>query len=258
VIESAVTGPTPFQAGEDARAPSGTIALVGAGEFLPPILPVDRLLLDRIAGVPRVAIIATAAAPDGRTTYERWLRQGVDHFTRLGVPAEAIDVFARSDAENADLAERIAEATFVYLSGGKPGYLRDTLENTVCWRAIAGIFERGGVIAGCSAGAMVLAEKMLDFPRRAGLVPALGLAPGLVVLPHFGEFPLGNLVLDIIALASGKLAVVGIEGTTALVGTGRDWQVAGRGGVTVLSHHESVRYTDGQRVELAGQPSVES
>jgi cyanophycinase len=228
----------------------GTIGLVGAGEFLPPIASVDRLLLDRISGVPRVAIVSTAAAPDGRATYERWLRQGVEHFTRLGVSAEAIDVFSRSDAENAALAERIAESTFVYLSGGKPGYLRDALENTFCWQAIAGVFERGGVVAGCSAGAMVLAEKMLDFPRRAGLVRALGLAPGLVVIPHFGEFPLGNLVLDIIALASGKLSVVGIEGTTALVGNGRDWQVAGRGGVTVLSHHESVRYVDGQRLNL--------
>jgi cyanophycinase len=250
VNESTETRPISSQAGEDARAPIGTIALVGAGEFLPPIAPVDRLLLNRIVGAPRVAILATAAAPDGRATYERWLRQGVEHFTRLDVPAEAIDVFARVDAENAALAERIAESTFVYLSGGKPGYLRDTLENTACWQAIVGMFERGGVVVGCSAGAMVLAEKMLDFPRRAGLVSALGLAPGLIVIPHFGEFPLGSLVLDIIALASGKLAVVGIEASTALVGSDRDWQVAGRGGVTVLSDHESVRYTDGQRVKL--------
>jgi cyanophycinase len=239
---------------ETGVGPSGTIALVGAGEFLPAISEVDRLLLGRIAGTPRVAIVSTAAAPDGRTTYERWLRQGVDHFARLGVPAEAVDIFSRTDAASDVLASQIAESTLVYLSGGKPGYLRDTLQDTVCWRAIVDVFNQGGVVAGCSAGAMVLVEKMLDFPRRAGLIPALNLAPGLVVIPHYGEFPLGNLILELIALVGGTLAIVGIEGTTALTGTGGVWDVAGRGGVTVLSDHRSVRYTGGQRVMLKGEP----
>src|SRR5258708_16337525 len=65
---------------EAAAAPIGTIALVGAGEFLAPISDVGRHLLGRRPGTPRVAILSTAAAPDGRSTYERWLRQGVDHF----------------------------------------------------------------------------------------------------------------------------------------------------------------------------------
>lgn len=216
-------------------APAGTIALVGAGEFLPPIAEVDRLLLGRVIGTPSVAVLSTAAAPDGRQTYNRWLSQGVAHFAGLGVPAEAVDVFTRVDAENATLAVRIAASTFVYLSGGKPQYLRETLRDTACWQAILGVFERGGVVAGCSAGAMVLAEEMFDFPRPIGLVPALGLARGLVVIPHFGEFPLGNLLLGIIGLASGRLAVVGIESTTAMVGSNGEWSVAGRGGVTVLS-----------------------
>jgi cyanophycinase len=239
---------------ESVAAPGGTVALVGAGEFLPAISDVDRLLLDRIAGPRRVAIVSTAAAPDGRATYERWLRQGVDHFSRLGVPAEAVDVFARTDAESDTLASRIADSTLIYLSGGKPGYLRDTLKSTLCWQAIVDVYNQGGVVAGCSAGAMVLVEKMLDFPRRAGLVPALNLAPGLVVLPHFGEFPLGSLVMDLVALVSGSLSIVGVEGTTALVGAGGTWEVAGRGGVTVLSDHQSVRYTNGQRVLLKGDP----
>ena len=100
---------------------------------------------------------------------------------------------------------------------------------------------------------MVLAEEMFDFPRPIGLVPALGLARGLVVIPHFGEFPLGNLLLGIIGLASGRLAVVGIEGTTAMVGSRGEWSVAGRGGVTVLSEGESVRYEAGQKVSLSGR-----
>jgi hypothetical protein len=97
---------------------------------------------------------------------------------------------------------------------------------------------------------MVLAEEMFDFPRPLGLVPALGLARGLVVIPHFGEFPLGNLLLGIIGHARGRLTVVGIEGSTALVGSGAVWQVVGRGGVTVLNEHGSVRYEAGKTIIL--------
>ena len=38
----------------------GTIALAGAGEFLPPMLPVDKYLVERLIETPRVAIVPTA------------------------------------------------------------------------------------------------------------------------------------------------------------------------------------------------------
>src|SRR6185312_7897313 len=43
----------------------GTVALVGAGEFLPAMDPVDRGLLASIAGPARVVVLPTASAPDG-------------------------------------------------------------------------------------------------------------------------------------------------------------------------------------------------
>ena len=235
---------------------SGVVALVGSGEFLPLMDEVDLALLSRLASPPRVAIVPTASAPDGDAVFERWLRMGVEHFTRLGARAEPVPLRTRADAEDPGLAEAIARADLVYLSGGKPAYLRDALRETAAWRAIASVHERGGVVAGCSAGAMVLAETMLDFPNPARTAPALGLAPGLTVIPHFDEIPRmagGFLSQALRLVGTHETTVVGIDGGTALVCADGRWTVRGRGGVTALNGPNRGRYTAGQDVPGPGQ-----
>src|SRR6266487_7206654 len=135
---------------------NGTVALVGAGEYLPEILPVDKKLLELINGTPHVAVVPTASAPDGEGVPERWAHMGVEHFAQLGVTAEPIMLLNRADAENTDIASRLANANFIYFSGGKPRYLLETLQGTHSWQAILNVFAAGGIVAGCSAGAMVL------------------------------------------------------------------------------------------------------
>ena len=41
------------------------LALVGSGEYLPPMDPVDRILLSRLPGPPRVVCLPTAAGTEG-------------------------------------------------------------------------------------------------------------------------------------------------------------------------------------------------
>jgi cyanophycinase len=224
---------------------------VGSGEFLPVMDPVDLELLVRLPSEARVAVVPTASAPDGDAVFERWLRMGVEHFTRLGARAIPVSLKTRADAESSSVASELAQADLVYLSGGKPSYLREALKGTLAWQAIAACFERGGVVAGCSAGAMVLAETMLDFPLVGRSVPALGLAPGLTVIPHFDEIPggVGSLVGQVLRLVGpDETTVVGVEGGTALVCSAGQWTVLGRGGVVVLTGAARGRYVAGQTV----------
>jgi cyanophycinase len=230
-------------------APSGTLALVGSGEYLPVSEPLDRALLERLSTPARVVVLPTAAAPDGPGVPERWARMGVEHFTRLGVSVEAVLLLTRKDAESATLAAQIASANFIYLSGGKPLYLLETLRETACWRAIASVHAAGGVVAGCSAGAMALAGELLDWPRLWRTRPALGLAPGLAVIPHFDELP-PWLAAGASRLAARSIPIAGIEGATALVGTDGTWTVLGRGAVTILYRGRALRYVAGERVLL--------
>ena len=226
----------------------GTLALVGAGEFLPPIEPLDRLLLERLHETPRVVVLPTASAPDGSGVPEHWAKLGVEHFTKLGATVEPVMLLTRADAESAALAEKIAAANFAYFSGGKPQYLVDTLRDTACWRAIADIFAAGGVIAGCSAGAMALADSMVDFPRLWRTVPALGLASGIAVIPHFDELP--GIFTSLGRLATRQTTVVGVPGSTGLVGSDQGWTAQGRSSVTVFTSKGKKVYHAGEQVSL--------
>src|SRR6266699_2980152 len=226
----------------------GTVALIGAGEYLPPIATVDKVLLERVGDTPRVVVLPTAAAPDGPGIPERWAQMGVEHFSQLGAIVEPVMLLRRADADNSKIVAQIAAANFVYLSGGKPRYLLETLQGTAAWDAIVNVLAAGGVVAGCSAGAMVLGGEVFDFPQVWRTIPALGLVPGIAVIPHFDELP--SVMVGTITRGRRKTTVVGIDGTTALVGSGPQWIVDGRGGVTVFTKNGKQRYTEGEIVPL--------
>ena len=224
----------------------GTVALVGAGEYLQGMLPVDEKLLERVDGTPKVVVLPTASAPDGQGVPERWANMGVEHFAQLGIIAEPIMLLNRTDAENIDISSRLAEANFIYFSGGKPRYLLETLQGTRCWQTILDVFASGGIVAGCSAGAMVLGGEVFDFPQIWRTIPALGLVSGIAIIPHFDELP--SLMISSVTLGKRKSTIVGIDGTTALVGSDHQWTVFGRGSVTIFTQKVKQRYAEGEVV----------
>jgi cyanophycinase len=226
----------------------GTVALIGAGEYLPPIAAVDKMLLERVGATPRVAVLPTASAPDGPVVSERWAQMGVEHFSQLGATVEPVMLLTRADAGNTKIIDQIASANFVYLSGGKPRYLLETLRGTAAWQAILNVLASGGMVAGCSAGAMALGGEVFDFPQLWRTLPALGLVPGIAVIPHFDEIP--AMMVNAINLRRRKVTVIGIDGSTALVKSNTGWMVLGRGGITVFRGKHKTRYLAGEQVVI--------
>ena len=149
----------------------GPVALVGAGEFLPAMADFDAgLLASTGRSRPRVAILPTASFPDGEDVFQRWAAMGVAHFGELGAEVEPVLVRDRAGADDPAAAQAIGEADLVYLSGGKPGYLAGRAGRDRGRQALGAAHERGAVLAGCSAGAMVLAGHLFDF-RAPGSCP---------------------------------------------------------------------------------------
>jgi cyanophycinase-like exopeptidase len=213
---------------------AGPLALVGSGEYLEEMAPIEAALL---AGrQPRYVQLATAAVPDGPAVVARWHHLGSEQAARLGVEAVVLPVADRRDAEDPALAAEVAGAGLVYLSGGNPSYLADTLRGSAVWDAIVAAWQAGAALAGCSAGAMVLSSHVpsLRHPREG--VDGLGLLPHLRVLPHFdafvGRFP--DMVTRALIPHDPGVTVIGVDEMTAIVGGPSTWTVEGRGSAWLL------------------------
>jgi cyanophycinase len=217
------------------------LALVGSGEYLPAIEPVDRHLISLLPVPPRVVCLPTAAGKEGQERIAYWSRLGVDHYRRLGISVESLPVIDRTSANDKGLADAIAAANFVYLSGGKPDYLYKTLEGSLAWEAVLSVLAGGGLLAGCSAGAMILGQKFYGFP---GLKPGFNFLPGVTVIPHYDEIP-ESMLKPVHLLTGNNLTILGIECNTALVQCGEQYDVMGSGGITVWNRLGKIRYTQG-------------
>jgi cyanophycinase len=219
------------------------LALIGSGEYQPEMEAVDRELIRRLPEPVRVVCLPTAAGQEGEERITYWSQLGIKHFTGLGVHVEALPVIDRASAHNARLAQAITEANFIYLSGGKPGYLHQTLDNSPVWQAIQSVLARGGLLAGCSAGAMVLGKKYLDFPFLF-LKAGFNAIPGSLIMPHYDEIGKSQRAV-IHGLAGAKLTLLGVEANTALVIAGAQADVVGSGGVTIWDRTGATRYLQG-------------
>jgi cyanophycinase len=217
---------------------AGPVALVGSGEFLEVMVPVDAELL---AGRPQRAVfLPTASAEEGPQRVRYWIDLATAHYASMGVEPVPLEVLDREDAERPELASKVAGAGLVYLSGGNPGYLANTLAGTAVWQAILEAWRSGAAIAGCSAGACALS-------RVADVVPHL------VVLPHFDRFEhwMPGLAVRMLARTPPDAVLVGIDEETALVGTSDKFTVRGKKSVWRIDRDGTrLQFKPGERLEF--------
>jgi len=233
----------------------GTLALVGSGEFLDVMHPIDAALLERVGGATRarVVVIPSAAAPDGPQVVAQWVELGIAHFSGLGAAVTAAAITMREHADDPQMIARIAAANFIYFSGGKPGTLLRILIGSGAWAAVQSVYERGGVLAGCSAGAMILGSHLIEPRLRFGwpwaFVEAFGLVHDSIIIPHYdaGATRVGGLLAR--SLPRG-LTLIGVDEQTALVSDDRGWQVLGRAGVELRRRGSRLIYRSGAHLEI--------
>jgi cyanophycinase len=215
----------------------------------------DRGLLEATGrSRPRVVILPAASAPDGEEAFQRWATMGAEHFRELGAEVEPVLVRSRADAFDAAAVQAIGEADLIYLSGGKPDHLLRVLDGTPLGTAMCEAHQRGAVLAGCSAGAMVLAWRQFDFRRRMLPWPlrwrhGLGLVANAAVIPHYDAWPEALCALMALQAPRGSV-VLGIDEHTAVVGRDGAWQVHGRSRVTVWRGRHRERYRRGEAFRI--------
>lgn len=206
----------------------GPLALVGGAEWTDGCTFDESLWRD--SGHAEVVVLPTAAAYEHP---ERAVETARAWFGRFGASVKESMILSRADALDEGAAEQLRGARFIYLSGGSPMHLRSVLKDTPAWSAIVEAWRAGAVLAGSSAGAMVLGDSMVD-PRGGALTLGLGLLERIAVLPHYDTWS-EEKAHRTVQLATGHLRIAAIDERTALV---RDpdgtWCAVGAGEVTIF------------------------
>jgi cyanophycinase len=226
----------------------GYLILEGGAEFGGEMSAPDLRAIELAGGFDApICIIPAAAAPDHN--YKRAGSNGVRWFQSLGATnVFSLDVTDTNSANDAALAASLRTSRLVYLLGGFTRHLAETLADSLCWGAALEMYERGGVIAGSSAGAMVLCEHYYDPPRNR-LMKGLNLIHNACVLPHHNTF--GKAWAKQLTEQIPNATLLGIDERTGMVNdSAGGWRVYGAGVVTLYRGGTTVPYESGARFTL--------
>jgi cyanophycinase-like exopeptidase len=237
----------------------GPLVLAGSGEYTETMEVVDRYLLEIVDGR-RVVLIATACAMEGDERMTWWEQLGVRHFAKFGVEAVPVRIRDQDEANIEKHAEMIAEAGFVWFSGGSAAYLARSFDGTLAWQALQAANAAGAAVAGASGGLGVL-NPHVHQPGADGQAPhgptGLGLAAPVRAMSHFDRFAERRpemLQRAIDGLAPGQ-KLVGIDEDTAIVWHDGAWRAMGHKRVQVFEKGAApLLYRHGDVVESLPPP----
>lgn len=238
-------------------AQAGTAIVIG-GALRADNEAVWQRIVDEAGGAgARIAVFATAAGNP-----ERSAASIVASLNRRGAQAEAIPVAPRlagvdlqANLRDPVLLEKVRNARGIFFSGGAQEYIVDTLQPagqpTEMLQAIRSVVERGGVVAGSSAGAAIMSRMMFRDPPANHLIlkgqwregkefdRGLGfIEPDVFVDQHFlKRGRVGRLLPAMRAL--GFKQGLGIEENSAAVFKGRQVEIVGACGALLVDLSEA-------------------
>ena len=227
---------------------AGYLLLEGGAEFGGQMAVPDRRAIELAGGSNAlISIIPTAAAPDNN--HQRAGNNGVRWFRSLGATnVVLLPLIDKTSANDPSIVNTLNQSRLIYMLGGFTGHLGQTLKGSASEQAMLQAYASGAVIAGSSAGAMVMCQYYFD-PARGQVVEGLELVPNACVLPHHNTFGKGwaprlsRLLPDAVLL--------GIDERTGMLDDGDEgrkvgWHVYGQGTVTLYRRGQPKVYRAGE------------
>ena len=136
--------------------------------------------------------------------------------------------------------EELKKANFVYFSGGSPTHLYDSIHDSLFFEELINV-ERRGIVAGCSAGAMIMGEKMIK-----GI--GLNYLPNTIVIPHYGESFYSWISNTVKMLNRGKYKLLCLEKDTYFIKDGEELRVLGKQNVHIIYKKEHHTFSNGDTI----------
>ena len=227
----------------------GYILLEGGAEFGGGMREPDLRAIELAGGFNApIRIIPTAAAPDNN--HQRAGNNGIRWFQSLGAKdVSAVSLLSKIRAEDKNIAQTLREAKLIYLLGGFTHYLGQTLKDSLAWDGALEAYNNGAVIAGSSAGAMVMCQFYYD-PSAGRVHDGLNLVPNSLVLPHHNTF--GKSWAPKLLKKIPNVTLIGIDEQTGMLNNGahNSWNVYGAGAVTLYRNGKVETFLAGETFSL--------
>jgi len=196
-----------------AFANKGTLVICGGGRTPEPIY---KEFVDLAGGRKARIVLITSAYPyrDQEHVERRlsgWKNMGADSVVFL-------DAKSRDEADSARFVRPLEEATAVWLAGGSQSRLMRLCGGTRTERAVREVLNRGGVVAGYSAGAAAMSQLMIRYGATSAVLgEGIGLLNGAVVDQHFTQRGRYSRLLGVLEENPGVVGIGVDEGTAAVV-----------------------------------------
>jgi len=218
------------------KGSKGPLVIIGGGEDKEGERAILREVATRLDG--GRLVIATVASHEPEGYFEAYERA----FADLGV-TDLVELYVKDRAETLDpnKLDLLDGAAGVFFSGGDQLRISSQIGDTPIEQRVREIHERGGLLAGTSAGASVMSETMLvkgtsGESYKIGdvhMAPGLGLVRNMIIDQHFAERGRFGRLFGAVAHNPRELGI-GIDEDTALVFEDERFQVIGSGCVYVV------------------------
>lgn len=258
-LHAASAEPLPASAGPR----NGALLIIGGGELEAEIQEAAiRLGRGPDGGPARWVVIPTAQEDEALSG-----TKPPDFTGRDGAVATVLHTRDRGEADSADFVAPLEAATAVWFVGGRQWRLVDAYADTRTERALRAVLDRGGLIAGTSAGATIQGSYLVRGAREGNEIM---MSPG-----HERGFGyITNVAIDQHVIARGRerdlaqvvaahprLLGIGIDEATAVVVQQDRMSVIGRSVVLITdgADHAGQPYytlTAGTQFDLASRTTV--
>lgn len=234
--------------------PKGALVAIGGSEDKENDLEVLRTICNLPEGGSKVVEIIPSAS---RIPAEA-AGQYIEPFQTLGcTTVNIMDIQSREDARREDFVERILAADVVFFTGGDQLRITNLLGGSPVLNTLKGHYQRGGVIAGTSAGATSMSQAMI-YQGHAGhalrkgnvqMTPGMGLIRNAVVDSHFTQRGRFSRLLEVVVSNPGVIGLGLDEDSGVIVRDGNRIEAIGSGVVVVIDGH-GMKYSDVTQVNM--------
>jgi len=186
--------------------------------------------------------------PMATTLPDRAIESGKKQFTDNGISAVGAINFIEGETPTEAQLDSVRNAKLIYIPGGSQNRFMGVVAGTEIEKAIWESFNKGNMIAGTSAGAAVMSEKMITGtqllrPDDSGfkvieqgntdLADGLGFIKNAIIDQHFVVRSRFNRLLSL-TMENPNLKCIGIDESTAIVVSGDKVKVVGLSQVLVF------------------------